>query len=84
MPVCQMAAQLHCHHETVRRAINACNIPGVAVLTPGSSRPHRTHTHCSDTSRHRLRTAWCVGCSHRCYVDLLEAQGSGTSQGAVP
>jgi transposase len=40
---CQIARQLGCDDETVRRVISAFNARGVAALHQGSSRPRRIH-----------------------------------------
>lgn len=50
----QIADQLHCDDETVRRALKAFNPQGLAGLQPGSSRPHQTRDTFSPTSRARL------------------------------
>jgi transposase len=51
----QIADQLHCDDETVRRAIKAFNMYGVAALAPSSSRPHRTRDTFSEQTRARLK-----------------------------
>ena len=50
----QIADQLHCDDETVRRAIKAFNTQGLAALQAGSSRPHRTRDTLTAASRERL------------------------------
>jgi transposase len=51
-----IAHSLHCNDQTVRNAIHAFNRRGLAALTPGSSRPHRTHAAIDQGGRERLRT----------------------------
>lgn len=50
----QIANQLHCDDETVRRGIKAFNSSGRAALQPRSSRPHRTRATFTTASRTRL------------------------------
>jgi transposase len=50
----QIADQLHCDDETVRRAIKAFNLYGLAALQPASSRPHQTRDTFTAVSRARL------------------------------
>jgi len=50
----QIADQLQCDDETVRRAIQAFNARGLAALQRGSSRPHRTRATFSDAAMARL------------------------------
>lgn len=50
----QIADQLHCDDETVRRAIKAFNQQGLAALQAGSSRPHQTRDTFTATTRARL------------------------------
>src|SRR3712207_1206026 len=50
----QIADQLHCDDETVRRAIKAFNSHGLAALQPSSSRPRRTRDTFSEKGRARL------------------------------
>jgi transposase len=50
----QIADQLHCDDETVRRAIKAFNSYGIASLHPPSSRPQRTRDTFTVASRARL------------------------------
>lgn len=50
----QIADQLHCDDETVRRAIKAFNLHGLAALQPASSRPQHTRDTFTEASRARL------------------------------
>lgn len=50
----QIADQLHCDDETVRRAIKAFNTHGLDALQPRSSRPTRTRDHFTDETRTQL------------------------------
>jgi transposase len=50
----QIADQLQCDDETVRRAIKAFNSHGLAALQPSPSRPHHTRDTFTETSRARL------------------------------
>jgi transposase len=50
-----IARTLHCNDQTVRNAIHAFHIRGVAALQPQSSRPHTTQTLFDDRRRERLR-----------------------------
>lgn len=49
-----IADQLHCDDETVRRTIKAFNTNGLDILTPASTRPHRTRDQFSDQTRAQL------------------------------
>jgi transposase len=51
----QIAHQLGCDEETVRRAIAAFNATGLDALCPGSSRPHRIHAAFDCGSAEHLR-----------------------------
>ena len=50
----QIADQLRCDDETVRRAIKAFNQQGLAALQAGSSRPHQTRDTFTATTRAHL------------------------------
>lgn len=50
----QMADQVHCDDEPVRRAIKAFNTDGLSALQPRSSRPQHTRASLPDTTRARL------------------------------
>jgi transposase len=49
-----IARQLGCNGQTVRNGINGFNAHGLAILTEGSSRPHRLRTAFSAESAQRL------------------------------
>jgi transposase len=49
-----IARQLGCNGQTVRNVINGFNTSGLAVLTEGSSRPHRLRTAFSAEGAQRL------------------------------
>jgi transposase len=51
-----IARTLGCNTQTVRNAIHAFNRSGLAVLTEGSSRPHRIATAFDPVAADRLRT----------------------------
>ena len=51
----QVARHLGCSAEAVRRVIKAFNATGLAVLTPGSKRPHRLPTVFDAERAERLR-----------------------------
>jgi transposase len=50
----QIAFQLHCDDETVRRAIKAFNSYGLSALQPRSSRPQHTRASLTEHGRARL------------------------------
>src|SRR5213082_3236682 len=52
----QIARQVGCDDETVRRVIVACNARGVAALRRGSSRPQRIHAAFDLARGEQLRT----------------------------
>lgn len=50
-----IARELGCDDQTVRNVINGFTTSGLAVLSEGSSRPHRLRTAFSEDSQERLR-----------------------------
>jgi transposase len=68
-----IASQLGCDDQTVRNVIHEFNANGLAVLTEGSSRPHRLRRVFDDQGAERLRSLL-----HRSPHDFGKKQGRWT------